>query len=178
MAILAPDSSSHAEKIIKPKDVINFPIENFKLSKKKSLVPEIEFVDRKGAKKTLNDFRGKVILINFWATWCAPCIREMPSLERLHTKLSSTGFSVIALSEDHKGFSRITPFLKKIKIYELPVFHDVGSKIMFSLEAKVLPTTILIDRKGKEIGRFIGPAEWDSQEVVSLINFYIQKNKH
>lgn len=175
MAILALDSSSQAEKISQPLNITNFLVENFKLSKEKEVVPKIEFADQKGAIRTLDDFRGKVILVNFWATWCAPCVREMPSLERLYKKLSSSGFSVIALSEDRNGFPKITPFLKKIKIYDLPVFHDIGSKIMFALEAKVLPTTILIDRKGKEIGRFIGPAEWDSQDIITFIKSYTKK---
>ena len=135
--------------------------------------PDTVFTTEDGAERTLKDFRGKIVLVNFWATWCGPCVREMPSLERLHNKLGGVDFAVIALSEDRKGWEKITPFRKRIGLTTLPLFHDVSSKMMFATKARGLPTTLLIGRDGTELGRLTGPAEWDSDEAVALMRHYI-----
>ena len=137
--------------------------------------PDTIFTAEDGTKRSLADFRGKIVLLNFWATWCGPCVREMPSLERLHKKLAGDGFTVLALSEDRKGWDKITPFRKEIGLTVLPLYHDVSSKMMFAAKITGLPTTILIGRDGKELGRLTGPAEWDSDEAVALMRYYIGK---
>lgn len=138
--------------------------------------PDTVFTKEDGTKRTLADFHGKIVLVNFWATWCGPCVREMPSLERLHNKLAGDDFTVLALSEDRKGWDKITPFRKEIGLTVLPLYHDVSSKMMFAAKTPGLPTTILIGRDGKELGRLTGPAEWDSDEAVALMRYYIGKN--
>lgn len=138
-------------------------------------LPTSAFTEQDGAKRVLADFGGQIVLMNFWATWCGPCVREMPSLERLHQKLGSKDFTVIALSEDRKGWDKITPFRKQLGLTALPLFHDVGSKMMFGAKVGGLPTTILIGRDGKELGRLTGHAEWDSDEAVALLQHYIAK---
>ena len=130
-------------------------------------------LDKRGKPLSLDVFRGMPILINFWATWCGPCVREMPSLERLHQKISSRHFTVIALSEDRNGWEKITPFRRQLELTALPLFHDVGSKMMFGAKVRGLPTTILVGRDGRELGRLTGHAEWDSDEAVALIRHYI-----
>lgn len=150
-------------------------MEKFEPAGKPAQAPDTVFTAEDGAQRTLKDFRGKIVLLNFWATWCGPCVREMPSLERLHNKLAGADFTVIALSEDRKGWEKITPFREQIGLTTLPLFHDVGSKMMFAAKARGLPTTLLIGRDGRELGRLTGPAEWDSDESVALMRYYIDR---
>lgn len=136
-------------------------------------LPATIFTEQDGTKRVLADFGGRVVLMNFWATWCGPCVREMPSLERLHKKLGGPDFTVIALSADRKGWEKILPFRKDLGLTALPLFHDVGSKMMFGAKVRGLPTTILVGRDGRELGRLTGHAEWDSDEAVALMRHYI-----
>jgi thiol-disulfide isomerase/thioredoxin len=132
-------------------------------------LPELRFEDANGKALTLTDFRGRAILLNIWATWCGPCRKEMPALDRLQEKLGSPSFQVIALSIDSGGLDRVRPFFDKIGIKNLTIYLDRSSAAMIALEIIGVPTTLLIDREGKEIRRWVGPAEWDSVEIQSLI---------
>tara|TARA_R110000868_G_scaffold36962_2_gene130702 strand:- start:15692 stop:16345 length:654 start_codon:yes stop_codon:yes gene_type:complete len=181
MAIIGPDSSTYAQSGANSASNSAPPrtgwMEKFKPAAQPVAVPETIFTGMDGVELTLKDFRGKIVLLNFWATWCGPCVREMPSLERLHRKLAGDGFTVLALSEDRKGWEKITPFRKQLGLTDLPLYHDVGSKMMFAAKARGLPTTILIGRDGAELGRLTGPAEWDSDEAVALVRHYIARNQ-
>jgi thiol-disulfide isomerase/thioredoxin len=134
-----------------------------------------QFIDQDGTSYTLEDFRGKVVLVNFWATWCGPCIRELPSLVRLHTALAGENFTVLALSQDRNGWAVITPFLAKQGFGDLPFFHD--RRLAFSRDAKVLalPSTVLYGRDGATIGRLTGHAEWDSDEAIAVLRHVIAR---
>lgn len=134
--------------------------------------PVLAFRNRTGAALDLEKFAGRIVLVNFWATWCGPCIREMPSLVRLQQRLESKSFTIIALSEDRTGFDVITPFIAKHKLGKLPVFHDPKSRSLLVLKVIGLPTSVLFDRKGRELGRLTGIAEWDSDEAAALIKYY------
>jgi thiol-disulfide isomerase/thioredoxin len=171
MAIIGADSSTYANTG-PPRTGW---MERFKPAGTSVAAPDAIFTDSKGRERTLQDFRGKIVLVNFWATWCGPCVREMPSLERLHAKLAGKNFTVIALSEDRKGWDKITPFRKQLGLTGLPLFHDVDSKMMLAAKAPGLPTTILVGRNGQELGRLIGFVEWDADEAVALIRYYIEK---
>ncbi len=135
--------------------------------------PEIVLMARGNKAQNLADFRGKVVLVNFWATWCGPCIREMPTLMRLQEKLGGEAFQLVALSEDRRGWAVIDPFLKRHGLTELHAFHDPGGKTAQKLKVHGMPTTILYDRQGNERGRLAGIAEWDSDEAVALMRYYM-----
>ncbi|MFT7569278.1 MAG: thiol-disulfide isomerase/thioredoxin [Paracoccaceae bacterium] len=179
MAIIGADSSTYTRADTVSGATTTPPrtgwMQKFEPATAPAALPTSAFTEQDGAKRVLADFGGQIVLMNFWATWCGPCVREMPSLERLHQKLGSKDFTVIALSEDRKGWDKITPFRKQLGLTALPLFHDVGSKMMFGAKVGGLPTTILIGRDGKELGRLTGHAEWDSDEAVALLQHYIAK---
>jgi thiol-disulfide isomerase/thioredoxin len=127
-----------------------------------------------GQETTLAAFQGRVVLLNFWATWCAPCIREMPSLDRLQAKLKGEGLVVVAVSEDFAGLDLVEPFFERMKLENLAIFLDSDGALSKAFGIAGLPTTLLIDREGRVVGGLEGPAEWDSGEAVTLIRHYLQ----
>lgn len=131
---------------------------------------EIRFEDGDGQPLTLQDFRGKTILLNLWATWCAPCKAEMPSLDRLQAKLGSDKFEVVALALDRKGRDAARAFLTETQSEHLKLYIDPTTKAGTKLGVVGMPATILIDREGRELGRLIGPVEWDSRAAIELVN--------
>ncbi|WP_245517143.1 MULTISPECIES: TlpA disulfide reductase family protein [unclassified Mesorhizobium] len=131
--------------------------------------PEIGFADAAGQPKTLAAYSGKVVLLNIWATWCAPCRQEMPTLDRLQAELGGPDFEVVALSMDRKGPDAVKKFFAETGVTHLALNIDTSAQAMFTLGAVGLPMTLLIDRQGKEIGRLIGPAEWDAPDMVDFI---------
>jgi thiol-disulfide isomerase/thioredoxin len=124
---------------------------------------------------SLADFRGKVVLLNIWATWCAPCRREMPTLERLQAELGGPDFEVVALSIDRKGLSVVKEFYEELGLQQLGIYVDASGTASRELSALGIPTTLLIDHEGNEVGRLAGPAEWDSPEMVTFIRGYIER---
>jgi thiol-disulfide isomerase/thioredoxin len=138
-------------------------------------LPEIRFENSRGEAMSLADFRGKVVLLNIWATWCAPCRREMPTLERLQAELGGPDFEVVALSIDRNGPPVVKKFYEELGLRELGMYIDSSGKAPRELNALGVPTTLLIDREGKEVGRLLGPAEWDSPEMVAFIRGQIQR---
>jgi len=132
-------------------------------------LPEIHFADEEGHELTLGDFRGRVVLLNVWATWCVPCRKEMPTLDRLQAKLGGKDFLVIPLSIDREGVAPVKRFYQELKFEKLAIYVDPSGKGSRTLVIPGVPTTLLIDRQGREIARKMGPAEWDGQEMVSLV---------
>ncbi len=139
--------------------------------------PGTRFVGRDGTTYTLDDFRGKVVLVNFWATWCGPCIRELPSLVRLQNSGLDGGFTVLALSQDRDGWAKIAPFLATHRLEGLPFYHDPRAAFAAGADIRALPTSVLYARDGGEIGRLLGHAEWDSEEAVALIRHYLARQR-
>lgn len=125
------------------------------------------FVDGAGRDLTLEDFRGKVVLLNIWATWCVPCREEMPTLDALQAHLGGDDFHVLPLSIDRAGLKVVRRFYNEIGIQHLDMYLANSTRAMWAFGALGLPTTILIGRGGKELGRLVGPAEWDSPEIIS-----------
>ena len=132
-------------------------------------VSTFPFKNGKDEPLTLADWKGRVVLLNLWATWCAPCRREMPGLDRLQAELGGPDFEVVALSVDRKGKDASAKFLAEINVKSLGLYVDKTNKAFFEMRARGLPATYLIDREGRLIGRLIGPAEWDSDEAKALI---------
>ena len=130
---------------------------------------EIQFTDGNGEFLSLADFRGRVVLLNIWATWCAPCRKEMPTLDRLQSRLGGRDFEVVALSIDRAGVEVVEKFYEEIKIDNLAIYIDSTGKAARALKIVGLPTTLLIDAEGRELGRLVGPAEWDTAEMVSFL---------
>lgn len=132
-------------------------------------VPDLVFRDSAGSEVTLSKWRGRVVLLNLWATWCAPCRKEMPTLNDLEKQLGSKDFEVVALSVDRKGLDASAAFLKETGADALGLYIDETTTSLNMLQALGLPVTLLIDRKGREIGRLLGPAEWNSAEAIALM---------
>jgi thiol-disulfide isomerase/thioredoxin len=139
-------------------------------------LPDIQFLNGGGAQTSLASLRGKVVLLNVWATWCAPCREEMPALDKLQAALGSDKFQVVALAIDKSGIPGAKKFLGDIKAEKLEAFADPTAKEGTRLKVIGMPTTILIDAEGREIGRLIGPAHWDSAEAKRLIEAQLPKS--
>ena len=131
------------------------------------------FEDGDGRRLTLADFRGRVVLLNFWATWCGPCVVEMPSLDRLQARLGGADFTVVALSQDRGGAEVVAPFYRRLGLAGLGVYLDPLNRVARAFAVQGLPTTIILDRQGRAVGALEGPAEWDSPEAMALVERFM-----
>lgn len=137
-------------------------------------VPELTFMDGDGNERSLDEFQGRVVVLNLWATWCAPCRKEMPSLDRLQAELGGDDLEVIALAMDRSDIGKIIAFYDELGLDNLRIYHDPTAKAGRTLLAPGLPTTLLIDREGGEIGRVLGDAEWDGADVITLLKAAVE----
>lgn len=141
--------------------------------------PEVvsgDFKDADGKTIDMSNWKGRVALVNLWATWCGPCRAEMPHLAKLQALYGSDQFEVVALSVDLKGAEASAAFLKEIKADNLALYVDQTTRAMKKLGAIGLPATILVDRNGREIGRLIGPADWAGEDAKRLIEAAIAES--
>jgi len=145
------------------------PVGNFQPASDPQPAPELQFLDGKGKTVHLSDFRGKLVLLNLWATWCVPCREEMPDLDALQGEMGSDRFQVVALSVDKDGLELARSFLKEVKAGHLMLYNDPTSGANFKVKGYGLPTTLLISPEGDELGRIVGPAEWNKPEAQALI---------
>lgn len=136
------------------------------------------FIDGDGRDLTLADFRGRIVLLNVWATWCAPCRKEMPMLDRLHAQLGGSDFHVLPLSIDKAGLKPVRQFYEEIGIQNLGVYLAEDFQAMLAFSVIGLPTTLLIDRQSREIARLVGPAEWDSPEALTQFKTVISQRSN
>jgi len=136
-------------------------------------IPPLVFADDVGRQRTLEEFRGNVILLKVWATWCGPCRKEMPTLDRLQARLGGSQFQVIALSVDRGGPDAVRRFYAETGVRHFALFIDSAARAGLRLGLFGLPGTLLIDREGRERGRLIGPAEWDSPEMIAFLQSQI-----
>ncbi len=129
----------------------------------------LEFLDKNGQSLELSAFHGRVVLINFWATWCAPCLAEMPSLNRLQIALGGADFQVITIATGRNENTDIESFFTNQNISHLTRYRDPNLRLALALGAGSLPTTVLMDRDGSIIARLQGEADWDSEAARILI---------
>jgi thiol-disulfide isomerase/thioredoxin len=143
------------------------------LSETPRRIPDLSFRDRDGRPVRLADFRGQSVLLNLWATWCIPCRKEMPALDRLQGRINGKDFAVVAVNIDTGDPAKPQRFLSEVAIKNLAYYDDPSTNVFQELRrvgrAVGLPTSILIDRTGCEIGYLAGPAEWSSEEAITLI---------
>ena len=134
--------------------------------------PEVSFADLKGNWVALADFKGKLVLINLWATWCQPCLKEMPSLEKLQAAQADK-LTVAAISEDRGGGQVVEPFVAKLGLDKVKIYLDPKSAVGHAFSVRGLPTTLLIDAEGRLVGRVEGAAEWDSDKMAAALQPFL-----
>ncbi len=127
------------------------------------------FFDAAGNSKSIQDYQGTALLVNFWATWCAPCVAEMPALDRLQDLVSGSGIEVLAINEDRDGESVAPAFYETNKLKNLAVLYDRNQTFLRAAGVTGLPTTLLIDQDGAVKSAILGDTEWDSPDIVSFV---------
>lgn len=142
-------------------------------------VPDLTFEDASGKKLALADFKGKTVLLNLWATWCVPCRKEMPALDALEQRLGGPDFQVVAVNIDTRNFEKPKAFLKEVGVQSLAYYADPNAKVYQDLKeigrAFGMPTTVLVNPSGCEIGSIAGPAEWASEDAIKLIKAVLNR---
>jgi len=139
--------------------------------------PRRTFLNAEGLPESLADHQGKVVLVNLWATWCGPCVREMPSLDALQARLGGAAFEVMAISLDSEGLGVATDFLGRLGIKNLKAYNESSFGLAQDFNAEGIPTSILLNKQGLEIGRVVGPADWDSPEARGFISGFLEQGR-
>ena len=175
LAISGPHSTLEAQNSLSVPKVL----QRYLATNPPKSVPSVVFIEGKALKRTLADYRGRGVVLNFWATWCGPCVREMPQLDRLNALIRKDGIDVLTISEDRNGSALIEKFFQINGLKHLPQLRDaqgtsrdgriIQGKLMRRLAVRGLPTTVLINAQGQEVGRVVGPAEWDQPEAVKFL---------
>jgi thiol-disulfide isomerase/thioredoxin len=142
------------------------PVKGIDRSHKGKDAPDTGFSDPDGEPATLADFAGKPLLLNLWASWCAPCVKELPTLDRL---AEDGKVQVLALSQDSGPPTSVVAFLKSHKIANLEPYQDAKMAMSGALGAEVLPTSVLYDAQGKEVWRYVGDLDWNGAEAAKLL---------
>jgi thiol-disulfide isomerase/thioredoxin len=137
------------------------------------VLPDLRFIDATGAPRSFSEFRGRVVLLNLWATWCTPCREEMPALDRLQTTLGGPDFEVLALSLDRGGVPVVKSFYDELKLTALQIYVDQDGYALNKLGGLGIPLTLLIDRQGRELWRAVGPRAWDQPAEVNRIRDHL-----
>ena len=126
-----------------------------------------------GGQKTLADYKGKYVLLNFWATWCAPCRKEMPQFSELQAEFGGDDFEVLTIATGRNSPAGIQKFFDDIEVTNLPRHQDLGMTLSREMRVLGLPVTVILNPEGQEIARLLGDAEWNSDSAKSIIKALI-----
>ncbi len=137
--------------------------------------PNFSLPGLEGNKVSLTDFRGKVVLLNIWATWCAPCVEEMPSMEKLYQELKGEDFELLAISVDESGAEAVKPFMERHKL-GFPVLLDTKGEIKNLYQATGVPESFIIDKDGMIVEKIIGPRDWAASGAIRYFRNLVQSN--
>ena len=132
-------------------------------------VPATPYVTEEGGTGTLAGFRGKAVVLNFWATWCPPCLKELPSLDRLAGRHGGDHLAVVTMAMDRASEERIREFHIEHGLANLGIYRDPTMRLARSMKLFGLPTTFLIDHKSQVVAQLVGEAEWDSPQALAVI---------
>ena len=147
--------------------------------KASQMIPDLAFTGPDGQATSIAALRGKTLLVNLWATWCVPCRKEMPALDRLQQQMGGADFAVVAINIDQRNLDRPKRFLDEIGVKALAYYADPAAKSFQDLQkigrALGMPTTLIVDAKGCELAHLAGPAEWDSPDALALIKAAMAK---
>ncbi len=138
-------------------------------------LPDHAFVDAAGGTHSLDAFAGRVVLVNFWATWCAPCVEEMPALDALEAALGGPDFQVVTVSIDTGGMAQVAPFFDRLALAHLKPYVDPDGRMPLAFATRGLPTSVVIDRAGRWAGSFTGPADWAGKDALDLMRWYLDR---
>ncbi|MCW2306479.1 TlpA family protein disulfide reductase [Rhodobium gokarnense] len=145
------------------------PLDRLKTADPRTPVADLVLETGEGGTTRFSDFRGKLLVVNVWATWCAPCRKEMPALARLHGFLEGEDVEVLPVAVDREGVAAAKQFFAANDIAGLPLLAAPAKEVVAAFGEDRLPYTVLIDRKGREFARLVGPAAWDDTEFAILI---------
>jgi thiol-disulfide isomerase/thioredoxin len=137
--------------------------------------PGTRFFNGQELPVSLEDFHGRVLLVNFWATWCPPCVYEMPSLDGLQGSLGGEGLTVLAISVDREGIDIVRPFLRDLAVQHLEPYIDPRGTLARDFGVSAMPTSYVVDAEGRIRGLLRGAAEWDSPEGLALLRYYLEE---
>ena len=140
-------------------------------------LPAVALTDDAGSERSLAEWSGKVLVVNFWATWCAPCRVEMPALDRLQGAMGSDDFQVLTVATGRNAMPAITKFFDEAGVTRLQILRDEQQKLARELGILGLPVTLILDREGRELARLIGDAAWDGPEAQALLAALVAEGK-
>ncbi len=137
--------------------------------------PDFSFPGLDGKKVRLSDYKGKVVLVNIWATWCPPCVDEMPSMEKLYRKFKEQNFEILAVSIDESGSKAVAPFMKKNRL-TFPALIDSDGTIKSAYRIAAIPESFIIDKQGVLVKKIVGPLDWADPQVFRFFGDLIEKS--
>ncbi|MDB3888474.1 TlpA family protein disulfide reductase [Candidatus Pelagibacter sp.] len=147
-------------------------IKNIVINKKLKIYNNLTFLDSKDKMVKLSDYKGKLVLLNFWATWCAPCKKEMPSLDALRVNPNLNNIKIFPINIGKDNLAKSQKFFIDLNIQNLKIYFDNPSTLAKELSLRGLPTTIMINKEGKEFARILGSIDFDDEKFIKWLSFY------